>query len=134
MKRTTTLIASTIFALSAAPLMAAGHAVMYDAGNTLEGKTAQVESLPAETGGMVFSSDGKEIGTITDFSIDNQNRARFIIDVAASSNFLGDLLILSADPEDVTIANGSAALSATENELQAMESTSGDSRALRINL
>lgn len=134
MTRYYTLIATTALALSASPLLAQSTAVPFDPANTLQGKTAEVMSIGAEMGGTVFTSDGMEVGRITDFEIDNQNRAYFIIDVAADSNFNGDRLILTADPEDVTVANGSVALSATENELQAMEATSGDADALRIDL
>lgn len=132
MLRKTTLIASTVLALSTAPLLADGHAVVYDANNTLAGKTDEVTTIDMAGGGMVFTNDGAMLGVIEDFDIDSQNRAEVIIDLAAETKFLGDRLILSTDPENVTVANGSIAVNATENELFAQSNNGGSQKYIRV--
>lgn len=135
MKRKTALIASTVLALTAAPLLAEGHAVMYDAENTLEGKTADVTTMEAMSGGSVFLTSGMEFGKIEEFSIDNQDRAEIIIDVDPATKFVAERIILTADAKDVTVKDGSIALNASEDTLFAQKSTAGEGNELvRINL
>lgn len=117
MTRKTTLIASTLLALSAGPLIAADHAVEYDPANTLAGETADVTTINMADGGSVWTNGGIELGKIVDFSIDNQNRATIRIDLGGEAKFTGDTLLLSVDPSDVTVMNGSLAVNASEQEL-----------------
>ena len=127
-----TLIASTALTLTAAPLLADGHAVSYDAANTLAGQTDAVTTIDMAGGGMVFFKDGGMLGTIEDFEIDNDNRAEVIIDLAAETKFLGDRMILTIDPANVSVANGSIALNASEDELFAQQNNGGEQDVIRV--
>lgn len=135
MTRTKLIIASTILTISAAPVWAGSNVIAFDAANTLAGQTAEVSTISVENGGSVFTNSGVELGKITDFSIDNQQRAEIFIDLANDSKFKGERMVLSADPADITVKEGSIAVNASEDELFVLQNANSDpAQTIKINL
>ncbi|MEL6452463.1 MAG: hypothetical protein AAFQ19_14500 [Pseudomonadota bacterium] len=115
--RKTALIASTAVALTAAPLLANTTDYMFDATKTLAGQVDDVAVVGATVGDQIVTREGKLLGTIEEFKINDEGRAHVMVDLEADLLFQGDTMDLTIDPANVAVLDGAIALNASEEEL-----------------